>query len=817
MTFRRNWFIWLQVLICLGFILIISWNHRSSETGWQPFIEYWRMAVCNALGIDHLPLNEQDPEDQAKFWLREVGKLESTIKDPEVLCGAAWVLDAPENEFVSRYISIKQRTLDLGFQVVDLGYPYPETDWNQDAIHQQHVLHEEQCGKKCWELTESAVRLEPESVDLWRARAMLLIPKKLWGLGDESFEPRMEDWRTALKECQEHDPENALYDYLTATWLWGRSLSTEWDPELEEYVVIVKDQDLLDEANTAFERGLRRRFLKTGWQFSNRAALSFLKRSSSPPHHHYTLIGSRQISARVHDLLRNIHSRLHETYKERRRDPDAEAARQQIEKLFHVLEQYAQDEDRLTWETTAVHLRMSGYALLRNLDEEFPELFQKQESEKIRHEGDQYEIQLQIWGELNEREKEQEQSSTPLSWARLFVLATSPIAVTITALIALFVVLIGWFVGTDLPEERAPLRWIRHLMIWLVSFAISFLLLGIVSGKTEPEYQKILQAILLWSGYSFFFLMVLWVVRKSLRLAWKDTLSLFCVTLIPALLCHYDLSLRDLLVDLVAKVHVLILFLAIGILGCVGIGLFLLCRLFFKSSEVSTSRKVLAPLIILMVSLLAALKSNSSLMQVTIPIGIERWIGPSAGIDSAVSQLPANDLKGMMKLDDSFWIWSWFQWVNKNGSLWMIVLALLLTIGWHAVCQMKLRNHDNQQHSGRSQKRGQLRFLCFELGRSCIAFSLTVLLVWLSFIPQLMAVVEEKRKEDYQVIFEPENALKTAGEKEEEIRNDRETMKKIMEKVDERKRDLEERRRRDREWERKKKEEQSDVQKQIGE
>ena len=77
--------------------------------------------------------------------------------------------------------------------------------------------------------------------------------------------PRSRDWLAVLNECALHDPDNALYDYLAAMFLWNEagavdlSFTQRW-PE-GELTVTAKDKQLFEQGLRQFESGQTKKYL----------------------------------------------------------------------------------------------------------------------------------------------------------------------------------------------------------------------------------------------------------------------------------------------------------------------------------------------------------------------------------------------------------------------------------------------------------------------------------------------------------------------------------------------------------------------------
>ena len=151
---------------------------------------------------EHVPVGTLEPIDQAEFWLRETDRILAADPDnAELVMGAALVLDSPGFGFFVRHM--KHNNVPNATAV-----PYPELDY--DAVERATELFEAKCRPRCLALAAKATELQPTEVRWWRMRAMLLFRNH------KDTGPRDLDRLKLWTECAKHDPENALYDYLTA-------------------------------------------------------------------------------------------------------------------------------------------------------------------------------------------------------------------------------------------------------------------------------------------------------------------------------------------------------------------------------------------------------------------------------------------------------------------------------------------------------------------------------------------------------------------------------------------------------------------------
>jgi hypothetical protein len=216
------------------------------ETGFEFVGSTVRDAILRWVGLSGEPVASRDPSQQADFWLAEADRvLGESPNSAELALGAAWVLDAP---------SLK---------------------YDDEAIDRATEPFLERCRDRCVQLAETATRLKPNNVNAWRHRALLQFT--------DDLQPRHPQWRQVLEECAQHDPDNALYDYLIARYLYQQSAHTH--VVNGDIVAAVDHPALFAEANERFLAGVKKPFFVYGEQ-DNVALIAFLRASSLPKLQH---------------------------------------------------------------------------------------------------------------------------------------------------------------------------------------------------------------------------------------------------------------------------------------------------------------------------------------------------------------------------------------------------------------------------------------------------------------------------------------------------------------------------------------------------
>lgn len=272
----------LSCLICLLMVVLVARlipAVTASEGGWHGYLRDWIRAACLTIGISRPRLDEWEPHDQGAFWLREVRRIKGADQDSQLARGAAWMLDSPQYGFKnlhrrignSGYTEIDERTITL----LEHGF---ETSYREQCLHQ----------------IDLASKLDPANVDVWRAKAQLLFhPFET----REPWQARRLDCLSVLDECARHDPQNALYDYLAALFLWSHSATSEFIDSDKGWRLTVQNVDEFQSGNRRLKSGLAKPYLRFGAS-DYVAVQQFLNQSLVPRDDGLNAIESRVINVR---------------------------------------------------------------------------------------------------------------------------------------------------------------------------------------------------------------------------------------------------------------------------------------------------------------------------------------------------------------------------------------------------------------------------------------------------------------------------------------------------------------------------------------
>jgi hypothetical protein len=219
------------LIVILAMTCRLFWHSWHTETGFTTLRLQWYEAALGLASVEREPLASQRPVKQAEFWLAETERiLKQNPDDINMMVGAALLLDRPSPK-----------------------YRLPKGE-NRTASER---AFESLCRDRCLELISTATAKEPENVEWWRLRALLIYPG---GYSDVSVQKP--NWRELLDECHQHDPDNALYDYIAANILWKASSKQVYVEHLDQ--IEVKDAENFALACEYFERGLEKPYFRVG-------------------------------------------------------------------------------------------------------------------------------------------------------------------------------------------------------------------------------------------------------------------------------------------------------------------------------------------------------------------------------------------------------------------------------------------------------------------------------------------------------------------------------------------------------------------------
>ncbi len=260
----------LSLTLFLAVIILtarLAWVASETETGWEAIRYQWQDVSVGWLGLRPPSIDFLEPPEQADHWLREVERiLGDSAQDAELAMGAAWVLDSPDIRFIQRHIQQDGNPSTP---------PMFGSTLDQEAIDSAKATFEKKCHERCLSLAALATQLNPNDVNLWRMRALLQF-------NPDTLNPRSGLSLEVVDECANHDPDNALYDYLAAFQLWNAA--ADYDMAFNEdfsdgqWRLTVQDEHLFQQGVERFKEGQKKKYLAIG-EAGIPAVAQFLSRS----------------------------------------------------------------------------------------------------------------------------------------------------------------------------------------------------------------------------------------------------------------------------------------------------------------------------------------------------------------------------------------------------------------------------------------------------------------------------------------------------------------------------------------------------------
>ncbi|MDF1746874.1 MAG: hypothetical protein P1V19_24500, partial [Gimesia sp.] len=409
MKYRIRWPLTLLLIVGALLVFRLVWMISSSAIGWQPHLDSWSDVATDLVGIKTKSLSEKDPQEQAEFWLQQVHQVEQANIDAETALGAAWMLDTPHPAFYVYRVKTNEGLDIPGFS------SWRSRDLDEDIIEALTKEFELLCVDECLEKIETALRLDSDNVEMWRAYALLLFRKKYSGF---EMVPRKADWQSVLNECAKHDPENALYDYLAASYLWSSSAEYPW--QAGKTVLIMKDRATFDLGTQRYQAGLAKPKLNFG-TISYAATLHFLNETSVPVPDQVTAAENREIGGRITSLLFQM---LRLQYDQAKLDQEAEkysVVNQSARNLIRVSDQVLNGDGQLTNSFEAHIIRFFSFRFLKEINESQSDLMDEVEARTISEEYLQLQLESEVLIEVQKRYKvKAEQYGVPI-WTLLII------------------------------------------------------------------------------------------------------------------------------------------------------------------------------------------------------------------------------------------------------------------------------------------------------------------------------------------------------------------------------------------------------------
>lgn len=786
MRFSKRWPLYLLLIVVGVLGTQLAWRLSVSETGWKPHLDQWADNATSLFGVEHEEIGDQDPEEQAKFWLSQVEKIEPASDDPEMAMGAAWMLDAPQFGFIRRHVRMKE---GMDFP----GMPASgRRELNDEAIATMTEEFESLCRQECLAQIEKAVRLDDANVELRRAHALLLFQTKFMSLESE---PRKDDWLSVLDECAQTDSENALYDYLAALHLWTSSADYDWQED--GYILNVEDKDRFEEGNTRLASGLGKAHLRFGTE-GYAATFEFLEASSVSSSDYPNAAGSRQIDSRVTNLLYRIMR-----WESVQSDVEKRAGRfdEAVGAAWHVLaisEQVTEAGNYPNILTPKLILRQLSLANLADIYEEHPALLSANEAANVSKQLAEVQRELKILEEVGRRMAARAGSSVsevslgttakvPQNLLFVFLMATAQMLVIVCIVLALMSSLASVLFGRSDDADQVTFGWGRHIVAWLLAVGISFVLFGIIPAEiVSASVQTWLVCGVIWVGFGSLLIGLLYLFRKRFQLPVGQVAVLAIVTTLPMIVIFHAGKIIDLAVAGTATLHFILSIALILLLALFCWGSFHFLRRFVKNQNLTRRRKLLAVSVLFLIELVA-IPVGTALGMVTHEIEARAWIPPIVWKEAQGLQFDADELQSAMKMEDSRLAWAFIQWQAYHGALVAPIVAVFILIVWHLI-RRSSRVEGGLRQMLRSQKRIEVCQLGKSVASSCLTAALICLGLYSGTTPPVVNMMDTYYRVHRARMVRTDQAWEEIAELTVEVNADKETMARLQAEIDERNR-----------------------------
>lgn len=471
MRLRTRWPLTCLLLVFFVLLARLCWTLGLSTDSWRLLADEWHEQACLIFQWKP-PVPYRTPPEQATYWMKQTQKMKAAQQDAQAALGAAWMLDSPCSFFELKF--------DKNFNS-----PLPSGEGSKTTAELNSEF-ESLTREACLQQSELATRLDPQDKQLWRNRALLLfqfqdnstlphvfIPRRTVENWEEiySLVPRTERWQEVLDECARHDPDNALYDYLAAIYLW--SISTQKGPMFQTEIL---DPPQYKQAQQRLQAGLKKPYLKTGSN-AEAATLSFLSHTTFSWNEQARMAEDRKRDFREKYLLYQLFEFQNDEFSSLKDFKDRAVRMHDYQKLAQLLsagnvyDNFAMLGKDIFW----------GQKIkLITLNRKDPSLFDPAEYEALLSDFRQIILEQETFNKARKQFRQEIQINyTEGPWFFRFALlsATSLNLIIVTLSCSLVALVLSWLGMPDPDSEFISMGIWRPLVCWLLGILISAALL----------------------------------------------------------------------------------------------------------------------------------------------------------------------------------------------------------------------------------------------------------------------------------------------------------------------------------------------------
>lgn len=659
------------VLLILGGRL--AWHAGQTEVGWELIRNEWTTTLGTCVGLERPSLADQAPEKQARFWLREVGRLGRAKQAPKVAAGAAWMLDTPQAGFFQRHFRANRAT--QGIPGLPLG---ALLELDREAVDREVDKFEDLCRDQCRRLIEDAPQLDPQNVQIWRARALLLFQHELMSF---RMKPRREDWQSVLDECAKHDPENALYDYLGALYEWINSSNYRW--EQAGYALDLRDAEGFERGNRRFAMGLTKPGLMFGTT-GDSDTMVFLEHSTLSRMDRVTAAESRGIEARAANLILSLMRWQGLQESVQRQKGQLAAAVATLRAASHVARQISTTENSADIMPSHLIMRRWSLANLVTLAKESPGIIDAQEAKTLNAELRDVRLELAIVSQVGERRKTQDRTRQhrPETIAVSLAVIAQPLA-EILLLLGICFAIFARLCARGQPAESARMGVMAHLAAWTVGFGLSYVVFGMCpAGLIPGSIQTWAVRGLFYVSFLIPFAGIVYILKRAFHVSYGQLIALLLSAALPcAVVMYWDLV-CELLMAIVGRSHPLATLLLLVVGTYTGWLVVKTDVAFLRRSDLAGHRKGWLALLVMILSGLTTYPGLwiAEYVEANLESGVS--VPPRVWSEAQPLGLLADDLRGGMHMEQYPWAWSLLQWHSYSGFYIGLALTLVILTAW---------------------------------------------------------------------------------------------------------------------------------------
>ncbi|MBI3866064.1 MAG: hypothetical protein HY290_29655 [Planctomycetia bacterium] len=748
-------------VVLLALAARVAWHASRAEVGWELVRRDWGKTWAGLAGIERTEFSRQEPEQQARFWLQEVERIGAANRGPQVAAGAAWLLDAPGYGFLQRHYRENKAVAGIP------GLPFgARVELDYSTINRTVDRFEELCHVQCLALIEHATQIDAANAEIWRTRALLLYRNDFLGIG---FKPREPDWRAVLDECTEHDPENALYDYLAALTEWTSAADHQW--HLEGYTLEVRDAEGYERGNRRFAAGLAKPQLMFG-NHGDLDIMAFLENTSVTPMDRLQAAEGRAANvSRAANLLYSLLRWQGRQQSARRRSGDFSAAAASGREMLHVTRQVSIEGNPALLISEPLIVRRFTLASLSDLSSFVPDIFDAHEIQAFGGDRRQVLLELEVLDEVGRRLKAKDRPAQgrPDGAAASLSGISQPFVETLLP-IALCFTILAWLCRKGRDAESVRAGGLGHVAACIAALGLSYVVfglcpVGIISARIQTWVVRGAVAV----PFVLALIGIFFVLNRRFPIGFSKLMAVsISVALVWAVFFYWS-DLPGLMIWLVGSLYpwATILF-SIALLGTIWF-MVKTDLAFLQRADIPTHRKLWLAFLLQVLAVftvpwgptIAELAREHLATQIWVPSRV--W-GEMRALGITADDLP-NTLTGHR------WMWSLLQWVTYQGPYIGLALSFLFLVAPLAIRLCRATAGGFRQVL-RQEKTRCLRLIATTAARSVLLAAVGALGVYFATVPAAIETGEAWYQRHYSRLADPHAARREIDAEIASIRND---------------------------------------------